>query len=109
MRLRQRGLNPYTVKPRKVIKEPDATTYEDWDPIGHTIQANVLPANGRMMADMYGERLAYMVVAYAEPDAVVNESDGVCVYVAPNSKPDYKVVAVRRWSHTVIDLEAIRT
>lgn len=109
MRLRQRDLKPYTVKTRVVEKEPDGTTSEGWNPSGSLIHANIRPAGGKVMADMYGERLAYMLSAYAEPDTVIQESDGVCVFVAADNLPDYKVVAVRRWSHTVIDLEAIKS
>lgn len=115
MRLRQRDLKPYVVKRRIEVKEPDATTSEDWGcPV--TIKANILPAGGKSMAELYGERLAYMLTAYAENTRDVmkltedmnskGESFGVCIYA---SEPDYRIVAIRPWaSHKVIDLEAIR-
>ncbi|MFF2449365.1 hypothetical protein ACFVSW_20185 [Neobacillus sp. NPDC058068] len=108
-RLRQRDLKPYTVKRRKPMQDSDGTKYEDWEPIGHIIKANILPAGGKLMAEMYGERLAYMLVAYVESGTELKETDGICVYVPPDSKPDYKVVAAPPWSsHSVISLEAIR-
>lgn len=110
MRLKQSDLKPFTVKRRIIVKEPDGTTYEEMDPIGHIIRANVQPAGGRTLIEMYGERLAYMLTAYAESDTDILEADGVCVYVAPDKEPDYKVVAIRRWNtHYVIDLEKVRT
>ncbi|MEG0450949.1 MAG: hypothetical protein RR595_13920 [Lysinibacillus sp.] len=109
MRLRQRDLKPYVVKRRTVITEPDGTTYEEMDPIGHEIQANIQPAGGKLMLELYGERLAYMLVGYAELDTDIQESDRVCVYVAPDVPPDYKVVAIRRPNtHRVIDLEKVK-
>lgn len=107
MRLRQRDLKEYTVKRRTTIKESDGTTYEDWSD-GHTIRANIQPAGGKLMAEMYGEKLAYMLTAFVEPGTDLKETDGVCVYVSSDEKPDYKVVASPPWSsHSVISLEAI--
>ena len=109
MRLRQRDLKPYVIKERIPMEEPDGTTYEGWKEEGHIIQANIQPAGGRLMAEMYGERLAYMLTAYVENGTNLKETDGVCVYVSPDNDPDYKVVAAPPWSaHSVISLEAIR-
>ncbi len=109
MRLKQSDLKSYAVKRREVVKEPDGTTYDGWVVKGE-IKANVQPAGGRMMAELYGERLVYMLTAYAELGTDIKESDGVCVYVASDLEPDYKVVAIRRWNtHHVIDLEKVRT
>jgi hypothetical protein len=108
-RLRQRDLKPYTVKRRIPMKDQDGTEFEDWESAGHVVKANIRPAGGRLMAEMYGERLAYMLTAYVESGTDIKESDGVCVYVSPESNPDYRVVAAPPWSsHSVISLEAIR-
>lgn len=110
MRLRQRDLKPYTVYRRFIVTEPDGTTYEESDPIGYTILANVQPAGGKVMSEMYGERLAYMVTAYVESCTDIQELYRMCVYVDSETDPDYKVVAIRRWNtHHVIDLEKVRT
>jgi hypothetical protein len=108
-RLRQRDLKPYTVKRPVPLKDEDGTTYTDWAPQGHIVKANIKPAGGKLMAEMYGERLAYMLTAYVESGTDLKESDGVCVYVPPEANPDYKVIAAPPWSsHSVISLEAIR-
>lgn len=110
MRLLQRDLKPYTVYRRVVVKEPDGTTYEEEDPNGHVIRANVQPAGGKLMLELYGERLAYMLTAYVELGTDIQEADRARIYVAPDASPDYKVVAVRRWNtHYVVDLEKVRT
>ncbi|WP_438312227.1 hypothetical protein [Sporosarcina sp. FA9] len=110
MRLKQSDLKPYTVKRRIIVTEPDGTTSEEMDPVGHVIRANVQPAGGRTLIEMYGERLAYMLTAYVETNTDILESDGACIYVKPNATPDYKVIAIRRWNtHYVVDFEKVRT
>ncbi|MEK5038978.1 hypothetical protein [Sporosarcina sp. FSL K6-3457] len=110
MRLLQRDLKPYTVYRRVVVTEPDGSTSEDTDSVGHTIRANVQPAGGKLMLELYGERLAYMLTAYMETGTDILETDRVCIHVTSDAPPDYKVVAVRRWNtHYVVDLEKVRT
>lgn len=116
MRLRQRDLKPYAVKRREVVKDPDGTTYDGW--VDQTIiKANVQPAGGKLMSEMYGERLAYMLVGYVENTTDVlrltedfnteKEVFGMCIY---SQDADYRIVAIRPWdAHKVIDLEKVRT
>ncbi|MCG7406778.1 hypothetical protein MH117_05050 [Paenibacillus sp. ACRRX] len=119
MRLRQRDLKPYAVRERIAMKEPDGTTYEGWDPTTITIKANKQPAGGKVMAEIYSERLSSMLTLYVEARSpVIEEIDvgintgrafGICVYPTPDSSPDYKVIAVRPWgAHKVIDLEKVK-
>lgn len=106
MRLRQRDQRVVVIKKRIPVTEPDGTTYQDWEPVGQTIHANVQPAGGRAMAEVYGLRLAYMLTMIVPIDTPIQESDGVCIW---DSSPDYKVVAIKTWSqHKVVDLERIR-
>lgn len=103
MRLRQRDLKEYVVKKRVSVKEPDGTVYEDWGN-ERTIKADIQPAGGKLMAEMYGERLAYMKVAYIELNTDLKETDGV--FFDDNSI--YKVVAVQVWNtHKVAHLERV--
>lgn len=106
MRLRQRDKRAVMIRQRITITEPDATTYEDWgDPV--TVYGNVQPAGGRVMAEMYGECMGYMLTMYVEGKPSISEGAGACIY--SNDIPDYKVVAVRPWgAHTVVDLEKVR-
>jgi len=106
MRLRERDKRIVIFQPRVPLQEDDGTTYEGWgDPL--ELRGNVQPAGGRVLAEMYGERLAYMRVMYVEQKPPVRlESWGACLDTL--DIPDYKVVAVRPWSgHFVIDMEAI--
>jgi hypothetical protein len=107
-RLRQRNLCEYQVKRQIPLKDEDGTTYTSWNAVSK-IRANIIPAGGRIAAELYGVRLAYMLTAYAESGADLKESDGICVYVLPQLDPDYRVVAIQTWStHSVVTLEAIR-
>lgn len=61
-----------------------------------------LPA-GEVMAEMYGNRLAYMLTLYIGAGEPVEEGMGACIYT---DNSDYMVVAIRRWQgHWVVDLE----
>lgn len=121
MRLRERDKRPVIFRERIPMKEPDGTSYEGWSPLGEIIRGNVQPAGGRAMAEMYGERLGYMLTFFIEHTTESlqllnkfnskNKGLGAWVYI-PDDRPetDYKVVAVRPWgAHIVIDLEAIRS
>lgn len=109
MRLRQRDLKPYIVRERVSVREPGGNVYEDWSEDSHEIKANVQPAGGKLMLEMYGERLNYMMVAYLSLDNRIKETDGVYVNVETDKDPDYRVIALRAWNtHLVADLEKIR-
>lgn len=61
------------------------------------------------MSQQYGERLSYMLTMLIEGPQTVSESAGAWVYVDPYAEePDYKVVSVQPWDHTVIQLEKVR-
>jgi len=108
MRLCRRNQRIVVIKKRIFGKELDGTTYEDWEPIGVMMKANIQPAGGRMMTELYGLRLTYMLTMIVPIHVNIRELDGVCVFVLPDSLPDYKVIAVRTWSqHKALDLERI--
>lgn len=104
MRLRERDKRDVVFRPRESAQEPDGTTSYGWG-APQTVRGTIQPAVGRVMAELYGERLAYMWVMYTDQPALGLEAAGVCLFAAD---PDYKAVAIRPWNgHTVIDMEAI--
>ena len=108
MRLRQRDLKSYTLKKHGTFKETDGTTYTEYEDASRIIKAKVQPAGGKVLSEIYGDRLAYMLTMYCQNDVDIAESDGICVHVDKNSNPDFKVVAIRMWNtHKVIDLEKV--
>lgn len=131
MRLRQRDKRLIVIRARVPMQEPDGTTSEGdwasedltWDGTqtawedtgipweGWRFFGSVQPAGGRVMAEMYGDRLRYMVTAYVEGAPPIKERSGAWIGIPESTpEPNYKVVAVRRWSgHTAIDLEVADT
>ncbi len=110
MRLRQRDLKPYTVKKYGTFKELDGTKYTGYKKAGIEVKAKIQPAGGRMLSEIYGLRLAYMLTMYCENGIELFENDGICVYVDNNKDPDYKIIAIRQWNtHIVADLEKVKS
>lgn len=63
------------------------------DPI--EIRATIWSAGGRVQAEMYGEKLAYMKNMLYEGTEKMQEGDGICVFAAPEDSPDYKIISIK--------------
>ena len=72
------------------------------------IKATIWPAGGRIQAEMYGERLSYIKnMEYDGPEAM-QEGDGICIFVGPDQKPDYKIISIKHeYNPKVMELEAL--
>ena len=109
MRLRQRDLKSYQLKKHGKHKDPDGTTYTGYEVEGTEIKAKIQPAGGKMLSEIYGLKLAYMLTMYCENGTELSENSGICVYVDKDKDPDYKIIAIRPWNtHIVADLEKVR-
>lgn len=110
MRLRKNSLKTYYLKKCKVLKDNEGSSYEGYgDPL--SFEADISPAGGRVQAEMYGHRLAYMLNMVCEI-IPIHEGDGICVYVDADCSPDYRVISIRRYdknyhSYLVCELERI--
>lgn len=108
--MRKNSLKTYYLKKRKVLKNSEGSSYEGYgDPFA--FQADISPAQGRVQAEIYGQRLAYMLNMVCEI-IPIQEGDGVCVYVDAEKCPDYRVVSINRYdknyhSYLVCELERI--
>lgn len=70
------------------------------------IRATIWPAGGRVQAEMYGEKLAYMKNMAYEGKEEMREGDGICVFAGPEEQPDYKIVSIKpEYSPKMIELE----
>ncbi|KHO13128.1 hypothetical protein OA78_0876 [Latilactobacillus curvatus] len=73
---------------------------------------NVQPASGQVAAELYGERLRYFANAKYVGNAIKenhNELDGICLNVASEDDPDYRIVAINTYSnHLNMTLERIK-
>lgn len=109
MRLLKRDQCTVAFRNRVPMRDDDGTTYEGWCSNHITVCGNIQPAGGKVMAEQYGERLGYVLVMYTNDKQPIVEGSGAWVYASIDAEePDYKVVAVRRWRHTVIELEKVR-
>lgn len=96
----------YYLKKKIVIEDNEGGKYPGYsEPI--EIQANIYPASGKLQAEIYGERLNYILNMLFDGTQVINEGDGICVYVPKDKEPDYKVISIKRYSHLFIELEKI--
>ncbi len=72
------------------------------------IEATIWPAGGRVQAEMYGERLSYIKNMEYGGSVEMQEGDGICVFVGPEEKPDYKIISIKpEHSPKVMELEKL--
>lgn len=108
MRMRRNLKKDYTLKRRTTSRTLEGGSIESWNnPV--TIQATIWQASGRIQAEMYGERLAYMRNMEYEGAETISENDGICVFVSADETPDYRVISVNAdYKPVRYLLEAIR-
>jgi hypothetical protein len=98
----------YYLKKKTTAKDSDGTEVPVYSQTPSIVKANIFPASGKVQAEMYGERLNYILNMLYSGTADIVEDDGVCVYVSSGSDPDYKVISIKRYSdHKLIELEKV--
>lgn len=105
--MRIKNKKTYYLKKKIVIEDDEGGKYPGYSDYPLEIQCNISPASGKSQVEIYGERFNYILnMLYDGPIEMV-EGDGICVYVPKESKPDYKIISIKRYSHLVIELEKI--
>ena len=121
MRMKRNRL--MTVYHRKATTEKDAECHDNvvYGP-AVKLEAEMWPAGGKMQAEMYGVRLpnirnlrldgAYQEVCkdgavrfQLENGPVITVKDGINLYTAAGTDPDYEVVAIRPYGHLTLEVE----
>jgi hypothetical protein len=97
----------YYLKRKTIIEDNEGGKYEDFEKEGLEIKANISPASGKLQAEIYGERLNYILNMLYDGPLELVEGDSICVYVSKDSEPDYKIISIKRYSHLTIELEKI--
>lgn len=105
--MRIKNKKTYYLKRKEVINDGEGGKYEDFSNSSIEIKANIWPATGELQAQIYGEKLKYINNMLYDGSIDLNEGDGICVYVDKESKPDYKIISIKRFSHLKIELEKI--
>ena len=107
MRMRETMKKKYHLKRRKVSKNSEGGSIVSYE-AAVEIEATIWPAGGRVQAEMYGERLAYFKNMEYDGPEHLQEGDGICVFVAPDKEPDYKIKSIKpEYTPKVIELEAL--
>lgn len=105
--MRIKNKKTYYLKRKIVIEDNEGGKYPGYSEEALEIQANIYTASGKLQAEIYGERLNYILnMLYDGPESI-SEGDGICVYVPKDKEPDYKVISIKRYSHLFIELEKI--
>lgn len=110
--MRIKNKKTYYLKPKKVITDKEGGKYPDYSSEAKEIEAkeieaNIWPASGKLQTEMYGLRINNILNMLYDGDIVIIEGDGICVYVASDKEPDYKVISKKGYSHGVYELEKI--
>ena len=91
--MRVKNKKTYQLKKRTIITDSEGGKYPDFaEPI--EINANIYPASGKLEAEIYGERLSYMLNMLYDESEEIAEGDRV---IYDNS--NYKVISIKKYSH----------
>lgn len=105
--MRIKSKKTYWLKKKTPIEDDEGNVYSDYSNTSIEIKANIYPASGKLQAEIYGERLNYIFNMLYDGPEKLNEGDGICVFVDKDSKPDYKIISIKPYSHQLIELEKI--
>lgn len=107
MRLKNNRLKLYKMHKFQVIKTDEGIKREGYSGEAIEIKAEIWPASGRLQAEIYGERLNYILNANIEKLTEIAEKDGLCID-NPN-QVTHRVISIKTYSnHKVLELEQIR-
>lgn len=105
--MRIKNKKPYWLKKKKIIEDDEGGKYQAFSNKSINISANIYPASGKLQAEIYGQRLNYILNMLYDGNEEIVEGDGICVFVGKDSDPDYKVISIKPYSHKLIELEKI--
>lgn len=101
------NLKMYQYYPYEAGTDDEGGIYEGYSTTPKEVEAYIYPAGGRVQAEMYGLRLAYMLNMLVNLPCDIKEGDGVCV---KGVAVDYKVVSVQQYTeHAQLVLERVVT
>lgn len=105
--MRRAQMKQYNLRSRTITKNA-----EGGDDVGYApavpIKATMWAAGGAVQATQYGERLTYIKNMEYSGTEELKEGDGICVYVAGDADPDYKITSINHdVDPKVITLEKI--
>lgn len=107
MRLKRNRLKPYLIRKAVVITSDEGIKKAVYSDVATEIRAEIWPAAGRLQAEIYGQRLAYILNCLVDRETFVEESDGFCI---DSDKVTHKVISIKQYTnHQVLELERCRS
>lgn len=109
--MRLSALKNYRVYEPVIEKDGEGVTTEKW--IKRKLMLlEIWPASGKLQAEMYGERLNYilnMILPKNEDDDFrLTEKWGVNIYNQSIDEPDYRIISMKEYNrHYLYELEKI--
>lgn len=101
----KRKLKTFKLRKAIPVKDSERNSYLDYlEPVED--KAVIWPAGGKIQAEMYGLRLAYMMNMNYYGDLDIEENDAICLSV---DDPEYTVKSIKRYDKFIfIELEKLR-
>ena len=124
MRLRRSRLEEFFHKKMTVKKDKEGSTSEEYG-AASSVTGESWPASGKVQAEQYGQRLNYIrniriqgnykiqtdgksrLHYILEDGTNIEERDGICLYVAADQLPDYRIISIKPYRFLTIEVEKI--
>ena len=105
MLLKKNRLKPYKIFKYVVKTYDEGVRFKGYEENAYIINAEIYPASGRIQAQVYGEKLNYMLNMLIERTTEIKERDGICI----NSEtPTYEVVSIKNYTfHKLVELKKL--
>jgi len=124
MRLKRSRIKTYYCRKRESKKDGEGSAYTAY---GEAVpfHGEIWQAGGKIQSEMYGARLSYIqnvrihgkysvmqdkngIAHYVFEDGLdIVEGDGICVYSAPDTKPEYKIISIKPYRFLRMEIEKI--
>lgn len=91
--MRRAQMKQYNLRVRATTKDAEGGDVVSYGP-AVTIEATIWAAGGAVQAAQYGEKLTYIKNMEYSGTEEMKEGDGICVYVAGDADPDYKITSI---------------
>lgn len=103
--MNRRKFKTYHLHRKIALKDAEGVITNNYSNEYELIMAEIWPATGKLQAQMYGLKLAYIMNMNTDKSYSINEGDGISVY---GEKPDHKVISKKVYTkHIVYELERI--
>ena len=105
MRLKKNRLKPYKIFKYVVKTNEEGVRFKGYKENSYIINAEIYPASGRIQAQVYGEKLNYILNMLIERTTEIKERDGICI---SSETPNYEVVSIKKYTfHKLVELKKL--